>query len=98
MYGLSEYCGYENLWDQMIRDRIVVGIHDEKLQQLTLETAIAQVHQAETVKKQRSLLRGEDLASTPTVLIPDIEINLHAAHTVEDSHNMISRIVQCGGT
>ena len=28
IYGLAEYCGYGNLHDEMIRDRIVVGIRD----------------------------------------------------------------------
>ena len=46
LYGLAEYCGYGNLHDEMIRDRIVVGIRDsslaEKLQldsELTLTKA-----------------------------------------------------------
>ena len=50
----------------MIRDRIVVGIRNtflsEKLQldaELTLTTAVAKVRQAEAVKKQQPLLRGE---------------------------------------
>ena len=44
----------------MIRDRIVVGIHDRKLSEklqldptLTLDKAITSVRQAETVKKQQ---------------------------------------------
>lgn len=52
--------------DEIVRDRIVVGIRDsslsEKLQldaELTLTTAIAKVHQVEEVKKQQPLLRGE---------------------------------------
>ena len=56
LHCLSEQCGYGELCEQMIRDRIVVGIQDislsEKLQlesNLILETA---VRQREAVKKQ----------------------------------------------
>ena len=65
LYALAEHCGYGNLHDEMIRDRIVVGIRNrgqsEKLQldsKLTLESAVTQVRQAEAVKLQQSVLRG----------------------------------------
>ena len=52
--------------DEMIRDRIVVGIRDfslsEKLQldaELTLTTAVAKLRQAEQIRKQQPILRGE---------------------------------------
>ena len=58
LYGLAEHCGYDALHDEMIRDRIVVGIRDsrlaEKLQldsELTLSKAVTQVRQAEAVKE-----------------------------------------------
>ena len=66
LYELVEHCSYGQLHDEMIRDRIVVGIRDsnlsEKLQlddKLTLETAIQHVHQSETIKQQQPLLREE---------------------------------------
>ena len=66
LYTLAEYCEYGALHDQMIRDRIVVGISNatlsEKLQldtDLTLDKAITQVRQSESVKQQQPLLRGE---------------------------------------
>ena len=46
LYTLAEHCGFEALHDEMIRDRIVVGIQDRKLSEtlqldsLTLEKAI----------------------------------------------------------
>ena len=65
LYALAEHCGYGTLHDEMIRDRIVVGLRDaalsEKLQldaELTLDKAVTRVHHAEEVKKQQSLLRG----------------------------------------
>ena len=67
IYGLAEYCGYRNLHDEMIWDRIVVGIRDsslaEKLQldsELMLTTAVNLLHQAEAVKQQQTLLRGQN--------------------------------------
>ena len=66
LYSLAEHCGYGNLHDEMIRDRIVVGIRNntlsEKLQldsRLTLDSAITQVRQSEAVKQQQPLLRGK---------------------------------------
>ena len=63
LYSLAEHCGYGNLHDEMIRDRIVVGIRNstlsEKLQldpRLTLDTCITQVRQSEAVKQQQPLL------------------------------------------
>ena len=66
LYALAEHCSYGDLHDEMIRDRIVVGIRDfslsEKLQldaELTLTTAVAKVRQAEQIRKQQPILRGE---------------------------------------
>ena len=72
LYALAEYCGYDALHDEMIRDRLVVGLRDatlsEKLQldaELTLEKALTRVRQAESVRKQQTLLRGEDKVEAP---------------------------------
>ena len=66
LYALAEHCGYGDLHDEMIRDRIVVGIRNstlsEKMQldsELTLAKAVTQVRQAEAVKQQQSLLRSQ---------------------------------------
>ena len=67
VFCLAEHCGYADLHDEMVRDRIVVGIRDsrlsEKLQldaELTLEKAVSQARQSETVKKQQATVRGRD--------------------------------------
>jgi hypothetical protein len=66
LYALAEHCGYGDLHNEMIRDRIVVGIHNsalsEKLQLdsgLTLDTAVTQVRQSEAIKQQQPLLKGK---------------------------------------
>ena len=65
LYTLVEHCDYKGLRDEMIRDRIVVGICDAKLseklqldRELTLETAVTQVRQQEVIRQQQSTLRG----------------------------------------
>ena len=70
LYALAEYCGYGPLHDEMIRDRLVVGICDaslsEKLQldpDLTLAKALTKVRQAEAVKQQQPVLRGDERVS-----------------------------------
>ena len=75
LYALAEHCGYGELHDQMIRDRIVVGLRDaslsEKLQldaELTLETAVARVRHAKAVRSQQPLLRGEGAGKPETPL------------------------------
>ena len=67
LYALAEHCNYGSLHNEMIRDRIVVGIRNaslsEKLQlnpDLTLDMAITQARQSEAIKQQQPLLRAGD--------------------------------------
>ena len=60
LYGLAEHCAFGQLHDELIRDRIVVGIRDtdlsEKLQldpQTDLQKAVNAVRQRETVKSSK---------------------------------------------
>ena len=57
LHRLAETCGYGDLKDEMLRDRLVVGIRDiamsEKLQfesNLTLDKAMKMIRQKEAVK------------------------------------------------
>ena len=65
LHCLAEHCAYGDLHNQMIRDRIVVGLQDvslsEKLQldpDLTLEKAVTAARQKEAVKQQQNMLRS----------------------------------------
>ena len=67
LYCLVEHCGYRELQDEMIRDRIIVGLQDaalsEKLQleaNLSLELAIAKVRQSKLIKQQQPTVRGTE--------------------------------------
>ena len=66
LYALAEHCSYAGLHNEMIRDRLVVGLLSASLSErlqldpdLTLEKAITQARQAEAIKLQQPLIRGE---------------------------------------
>ena len=66
LHCLAEYCGYEGLKNEMIRDRIVVGLRDANLSMklqmvphLSVEKAVTLVRQSEAVQQQQSVVRGE---------------------------------------
>ena len=65
LYSLAETCDYGNLTEEMIRDRIVVGIRDHALSErlqtvtdLTLEKAKTAVRQRAAVQEQQRVLKG----------------------------------------
>ena len=67
LHNLAEHCRYGELQEEMIRDRIVVGLLDtalsEKLQldpDLTLEKAMTSARQREMVRKQQPVLRHHE--------------------------------------
>ena len=64
LYRLVEHCNYGMMHDELIRNRIVVGLHSaalsEKLQtdaNLALEKAVRMACKNETIKQQQALLR-----------------------------------------
>ena len=66
LHCLADRCNYGDLRNEMVRDRIVVGLLDgalsEKLQldaNLTMETAVTAARQSEGVHKQQSVVRGK---------------------------------------
>ena len=66
LHALAEYCEFGTLQDELIGDRIVVGLRDAKLSEklqldpeLTLTKAIHQARRSESVKKQQGLMRND---------------------------------------
>jgi hypothetical protein len=67
LYVLVEHCEYGVLQDEMVRDRLVVGLRDSKLSEklqldatLTLDSAITVVRQSESVHMQQAVVRNEE--------------------------------------
>ena len=67
LHSLAQYCDYKELHDEMIRDRLVVGLRDAKLSEklqldadLTLEIALTKARQSEAVHQQQAFLRGKE--------------------------------------
>ncbi len=71
LFKLADTCDYGTLKDELIRDRLVVGISDSRLCEtlqkdadLTLEKAIATVRQSEQVREQQESLRADSHAGS----------------------------------
>ena len=89
LYSVIEFCEYGNLKEEMLRDRLVVGIRDlalsEKMQtdpKLTLESAKTLVRQKEAAKDHRKELHED---STHT---------LHRVHVGKKPYNSRKRSPQ----
>ena len=72
LFCLAEFCEYGILNDEMIRDRIVVGIRDSGLSlqlqmdaNLTLKKAMDMVRQNEAAKREQSLMRNLSSPKAP---------------------------------
>ena len=81
LYRLAENCDYGGLKDEMIRDRLVVGIRDTALSQqlqlnaeLTLDKAKTKVRQREAVGEQQRELKG---ASEGAISLEEIRFRKH---------------------
>ena len=66
LHAFAEHCNYGTLHDELIRDRIVVGLADARLSErmqmekdLNLEKAMNMARQSEEIKKQQNTLRSE---------------------------------------
>ena len=81
LYTLAEFCDFSDLRDELIRDRIVLGIRDKALSErlqleadLTLEKAVNLVRQKEVVRKQQSLI------TRPVLTGPNIDVLKDTKH------------------
>ncbi|XP_018369319.1 PREDICTED: uncharacterized protein LOC108765221, partial [Trachymyrmex cornetzi] len=79
LFRLAESCNFGNLREELIRDRIVVGVRNTKLSEamqlqsdLTLEKAISKTRQADEVKRHQNLVRGEQTSVTSGLAIDHI--------------------------
>uniref|UniRef100_A0A3P8TBN5 ribonuclease H n=1 Tax=Amphiprion percula TaxID=161767 RepID=A0A3P8TBN5_AMPPE len=87
VHKLAENCGFGVLKEELIRDRIVVGIKDKRLSEqlqmdseLTLPKAIQKVRQSETVKKQQTILHSSS-AEDKTLNMDSVRTNMKKGKT-----------------
>ena len=74
LYCLAEHCAYGALHNEMISDRIVVGLRDANLSvklqmdpELTLDKAVTLARQSEAIKQQQAVVRGGAGSNPPGV-------------------------------
>ena len=74
LHKLAEHCNYGAMLNEMIRDRLVVGLRDAALSRklqleadLTLDSAITTARQTEAVKNQQAELRNDSSSSVEAV-------------------------------
>ena len=104
LFTLAQHCNYGNLHDEMVRDRIVVGLKDkslsEKLQleaELTLENAINQARQRELVRQQQGIIRQEGLNASTVDKIKSFRHKPAYKHTKPTQNtNVKSQSQKCG--
>ena len=107
LYVLVEHCGFGDLQDEMIRDRLVVGLRDSKLSErlqldadLTLEKAITITRQSETVHNQQSQMRHDTIKerSIPVNLVNTKKKPTQPSKRQTIYKNASQRCSRCGRT
>ena len=85
LYNLAGNCEYGALLDEMIRDRLIVGIRDSRLSErlqteseLTLEKTKKIVRQKEAVHGQQMLLKTESIEAVQNLRRKGKPIRMHA--------------------
>ena len=103
LYSLVETCEYGTLRDEMLRDRIVVGIQDsamsEKLQldpELTLEKTKRLVRQKEAVKEQHRELQSGATGSSKNDPIVIAEVKKRRGDRECAIQNRKMQCTRCG--
>ena len=101
LYILVEHCGYNALHDEMIRDRIIVGIYMteqfEKMQMesaLTLEKGISLAQRSESVRMQQPTIRAELLQETDVEAVKGSKVSLHGKNGLPNKHKALPQINQ----
>ena len=99
LYNLAENCEYGGLKNEMIRDRLVVGIRDSALSErlqldgnLTLDKAKTAIRQKEAVHEQQDFLKGDSKAN-PIPLDAVVETHKRSSapqHSVEKGTRTIA--------
>ena len=82
LYRQAEYCDYKALREELIRDRLVVGVMDDTLSSqlqavtdLTLAAAVTMCRQFESAKQAQSVVRPSSSSSAKSSEVDSVESN-----------------------
>uniref|UniRef100_A0A8K9UNX2 C2H2-type domain-containing protein n=1 Tax=Oncorhynchus mykiss TaxID=8022 RepID=A0A8K9UNX2_ONCMY len=85
LHCLSEHCGYGALLSEMIRDRLVMGLHDRRLSEqlqmdpeITLDEAVTCIRQTELLEKQHDLPENNFKAASSAANVD--RVRSHSKH------------------
>lgn len=99
LYALAENCEYGELHDELLRDRLVVGLKDSSLSErmqldkdFTLAKAITMARQSEEIKRQQTDLRGE--ANASKVAVDAVHFKKAKPHKFKSKEQMQKQICQ----
>ena len=99
LFNLAEHCNFGSLREELIRDRIVVGIRDKNLSQLesdlTLEKAVNLVRQRKTVRKQK-FLNAEEKSIGYVRKMKGKSVRQENQKTKQDNQSKHSHSGKCG--
>ena len=101
LHAVARNCDYGQLRDELIRDRIVIGILDKALSKrlqldpgLTLEKAARMVRQSESVGEQQRVLKGQMDGDKECV---DADVNwMNSRRKVAQQKDSSSSCTRCG--
>ncbi|UYV81264.1 hypothetical protein LAZ67_20000582 [Cordylochernes scorpioides] len=109
LYKLADSCEFESLHEQLIRDRIVVGVRDKALSErmqldseLTLEKAVKMVRQQEAVRQQQVDLQRPSTSQ----IVNQVRFNSRKLSPKQQQHPSVkkeksaktrTRCPRCGG-
>ena len=105
LYCLSEHCEFGALREELIRDRIVVGLQDvnlsKKLQMdsgLTLQSATNKARQNESVKRQQEILQCGVSPATPEIDEVNEAKGKQDRRPCDPQYKKQTKCMRCGST
>jgi transposase InsO family protein len=87
LYQLVENCEYGDMKDQMLRDRIVVGIRDKALSQRMQLDAELTLEKAKTLSRQREAIREQQVILGSTTKATQSVDHIHKSHQKGSKRN-----------
>lgn len=103
LFALADNCDYGNLRDELIRDRLVVGIRDttisERLQtdaDLTLDKAMKAVRQREAIRVQQAVLHKVETPNDTPDKLDSVKMNVKSKQLYRKAKSDGKPCSRCG--